>query len=358
MEVSDTCPVLCLFHTDKLDLVRSASVFQRWHIVLRLRQSGQDAFSMALQALIQSDFPVGWNRARVWKAAGEKLETDSPVALRTALGLPFDDALRALQLLPPTASPITAIAEQVTLVHLNDLYSGFFVRLVDASTTGGHEIPNSVKALLANLESRDMGNTLRASSFDQEIKTVIADVSKGTAAHALGLVLIGLWGLLTGPTASAQAALASALAAEEVKGVGASLASVSALRELLYPGSRIHDIPDLVALPRNAIAIDKLALVCIQYIRLLASTTAVDQSRLERLESSLLVQKAVSNIRLVLSQANFLGLDEDEVEGDSTVFDEAREKMVSVLSVIGRRAAGRASGRDEDSGLEGDLDEL
>jgi hypothetical protein len=36
----------------------------------------------------------------------------------------------------------------------------------------------------------------------------------------------------------------------------------------------------------------------------------------------------------------------------------AKERLVSVLSVIGRRATGRIAGRDEDSGFEGDSEDL
>jgi len=248
------------------------------------------------------------------------------------------------------------MAEQITLVHLNDLYSRFFVLLVDSATSGGTPIPGSVKALLANLERQDIGNTLRSSLFSKEIRGVIAGVPKGTAAHALGLVLIGLWGMLTGPTLAAQAALASALVSEEVQGVGASLASVNALRDLLYPGSKPQkQIPS--ALPGNAVTIDKLALVCIQFIQLLATTTRSEatSSRLERLEASRRVQKATSHIRLVLTQTTFAGLVDDLEVGS---FDHSREKLVTVLSSVGRRAANRAAGRDEDSGLEGNVEDL
>ena len=191
-------------------------------------------------------------------------------------------------------------------------------------------------------------------------------------------MLVGLWGVFTGPVPSAQAALASALAAEEVKGAGAALASVSAMLELLYPGSSSTLALDRAmlasSLPANALAIDKLALVCIEYIRLLSTATAlnVETSRLHRLEASRKVQKATSYLRLVLTQTNFVGLDEDkslsvagededdepESEGEAKNLVQAKERLVGVLSLVGRRAAGRAVGRDEDSGLEGDLDEL
>lgn len=334
--------------------VTSIDSVARYHLSLRLDVIAADAHTLALLALVQPTLPLLRSPIDVWAAAKAAITPETPIALRHVLALHFDEAKRAVQLLPPTPAPITAIAEQVTLVHLNDLFSRFFVQLVDGATSGGQEVPRSVKALLANLEARSVGNNLRSSLFDKEIRGVVAGVPKGTAAHALGLVLIGLWGLMAGHTASAQAALASALAAEEVKGVGSALASVGALRELLYPGSGMVE-PVVAILPANAVSIDKLALVCIQFIRLLATTTAVADTRLDRLADSRKVQKATSQIRLVLTQTTFAGLD-DDVEVKS--FDEAREKLVTVLSTVGRRAVGRASGRDEDSGLEGDIDDL
>ena len=160
--------------------------------------------------------------------------------------------------------------------------------------------------------------------------------------------------------------------------------------------------PRKVNLPENAMAIDKLALVCINLIRLISSASELNdgQSRLERLEASKMVGKAVTELRAILTQTTFIGLgdinDENEVavgesdfkldvvdlsgdaadcaiEDDDDVdsgeqervgkgglgqFELARETLVGVLSVVGRKAAGRAMGRDDDSGLEGDLDEL
>lgn len=222
-----------------------------------------------------------------------------------------------------------------------------------------------MQALLGNLESGKLGKTL--SAFEREIRGVIEGVPRGSAAHALGLVLIGLWGLFTGPTPSAQAALASALAAEEVKGNGSALASVSAMLELLYPGSSSPPPLDrfslVSSLPANALAIDRLALVCIEYIRLLTSAASLNAelSRLQRLEASQRVQKTTIHLRLIITQTDFIGLADEadqKAEGEARSFENAKEKLVGVLSVVGRRATGRAVGRDDDSGIGGDLDEL
>ncbi len=346
-------------------LALSPTALARWHVIIRLNRSAKDSYSLALLALLQPQLPPLRAPKALWRDARNRLHADSPPALASVLALPFDEVLHSLELLPKTASPIAAIAEQITLVHINDLYSRLFIRLIDASAQPG---ANSVKTLLHNLESRDFGKTLKASAFDREIRGVVEGVPRRTAAHALGLVLIGLWGVFTGPTPSAQASLASALAAEEVKGAGAALASVSAMLELLYPGSSSVPILNRVALisslPANALAIDRLALVCIEYIRLLSSASALNAqlSRLQRLEASQSVQKTTSHLRLILTQTTFVGLADDEeeeqVEGEARSFEQAKERLVGVLSVVGRRAMGRATGRDEDSGVEGDLDEL
>jgi hypothetical protein len=177
---------------------------------------------------------------------------------------------------------------------------------------------------------------------------------KHSPSHALSLVLLGLWGLFSGY--SQPAVLVSSLAAEEVQGAGASLASVSAMLELLYPGSsnptRLATAP---ALPANAQAIDKLAVACIGFVDLLFSSSRLSTtpSRSERLESSTRVQKEAARLRLVLTQATFVGLDDDEEE-EALPFDSARQKLVAMLCSVGRRAAGRHTWRDDDSGLDED----
>ena len=356
----------------------------RYHLAIRLGRVADDAQSLALLALLQSPAAIlgSGSATKIWASARDATAPSTPPALQQVLALTLSEARRALALLPPTPCPLTAMSEQITLVHLNELYTRFFVHLVNTATTGGQSVPDSIKDLLANLENKHNKAGIAAGaleSFDNEIRSVVEGVPKGTAAYSLGLVLIGLWGLLNRPSPSAQAALASALAGEEIRGVGASLASVSALRELLYPGSRITDNEldtPLVALPRNATTLDRLALVCIQFIDLLATSASVTRrsARKERLEQSINVQKATMDIRLALSSTTFVGLDAEEegevVEGQEgkgptgdrteveVEFEYAREKLVSVLSVVGRRAAGRASGRDLDSGVEGDIDEL
>ena len=302
-------------------------------------------------ALLQPTLPLLRSPVDVWAAAKAALSSDSPVSLRQLLALDLAEAKRAHAMLPPTSSPIIAMAEQITLVHLNDLFCRFFVQVVDSAT--GEAIPESVQTVLRNIKQRQLSKDLSLAQFDREIRGVIGNTPRGTAAHALGLVLIGLWGIVVGTAPSAQAALASALAGEEIKGVGASLRSVGALREMLYPDSGLV-MPAMSALPSNVVAIDKLALVCIRFIQLVSITSDSSAPRAERLMQARQVQKGAEHIRLVLSQTTFAGLDEDI---SLYKFDQAREKLVTVLSVIGRRAAGRTCGED-DSGVEFDMKEL
>ncbi|WVQ69537.1 uncharacterized protein L199_007757 [Kwoniella botswanensis] len=381
------------------------STLEKWHVVVHLHNTASEAYSLTLLALLQHDIPFLRSSTQIWRDAQSRITTSTPLPLATVLKLPLHEALRCAESLDRTSSPITAIAEQITLVHVYDLYSRFFIKLVDASTRSksAGNTTASLKTLLSNLESYDIGQSLKLSAFDKEVRTTIEGLPKGSAAHALGLVLIGLWGIFVKPTPSAQAALATALAAEEVQGAGKGLSSISAMLELLYPGSKdvlaIHEVDKSLQenrLSKNALAVDKLALTCIEYIKLLISSNevndrTVNESRLKRLENSRNIQKASSHLRLVLTQIKFIGVgfedssilhpddEEEEIEEDGEEeevldkrekdvhqdlenevrrFELAKENLVRVLCDVSRRAAGRAGGRDEDSGLEGDLDDL
>ncbi|ORX35917.1 hypothetical protein BD324DRAFT_629535 [Kockovaella imperatae] len=365
--------------------------FTRAHVVLRLHNTASSPHALALLALLHPS--VLRSPKSIWEEARSKLTIDSPAALRVVLALPLEDAARSLSLLPPTPSPITAMAEQVTLVHINDLVTSLFIRLVNSSTGSSETSKSSIKDLTANLSASSLSSDLK--SFDREIRKVLEGVPKGTTAHALGLVLIGIWGILCGASTEAQLSLASALTGEELQGVGSSLSSVQAMLALLIPDG--HAFKSVSAsnaslLPSNALAIDKLALVCIEYIRLLASASMINEeteSRMERMQVSKRVSKASTDLRSILTQTTFVGLQsgesgsvgagarsgsgegEEDAEGDlfdsddvvesnesSAEFERAREILVGVLTVVGRRAASRAMGRDDDSGLEGDLDDL
>lgn len=319
--------------------VTRPSTLVRYHLAARLGQSTSDAYSMALMALLA---PEREQSRRAWETARSLCEPDTPLA--TVLRLPLDEASRCLELAPPTTAPVAAIAEQINLVDLYDLYSRFFAQLVSATGSA-----TALPPMLHNIKKSGISGELK--SFDREIRGILRGVPRHSSAHALSLVLLGLWGLFSGY--QSPAALVSALAAEEVQGAGASLASVSALLELLYPGSsNPQQLETPAPLSVNAQAIDKLAMACIGFVDLLFSSSQYNKNGPLRLEANLRVQKEAARLRLVITQANFIGLDEDD---DDALFDSAKQKLVSMLCTVGRRAAGRGV-RDDDSGLEDDAD--
>lgn len=316
----------------------------RWHVAVRLRQSAQDPYSLALLALMTRD---SQGADHIWAEARTKCETDTP--LGAVLALPLDEASRCLELVPPTFAPIAAIAEQINLILLYDLYTRFFNHLVTA--TGG---ATALPPMLANIQKSGMAGDLK--SLDREIKSILQSVPRHSTTSSLALVLLGLWGLFSGY--QSPASLVSALAEEELRGAGPQLKCVSAMLELLYPGSSFPQRPTSVA-SVNAEAIDNLAMTCIGFVDLLFSSSRHNTASkgVDRLEANYRVQKEAARLRLVLTQANFVGLDEEEEEDTSIrSFDSARQKLVAVLSTVGRRAAGRSAINDDDSGLEDETD--
>lgn len=295
--------------------VLKPSPLVRAHVALRLYRA-QDAYSLAMLALMAPE----WS-AKIWVQARAKAE---PGTLATVLALPLEEAARSLELVPPTTAPIAAISEQINLVHLYDLYSRFFVRLVSAVGKA-----STLSGMLAAVKGSDMA----LDGFDAEIRAVLKGVPRHSTAHALGLVLLGLWGLFSGY--AQPAVLVSALANEEVQ--GPPLRSVSVMLELLYPGSSNPQASER-PIPSNAKAIDKLAVACIGFVDLM--TGPPEQRR---------VQKEAARLRLILTQATFVGLD----DGEDGVFEEARQKLVGILANVGRAASGRGV-RADDSGLETD----
>lgn len=295
--------------------VYKPSPLVRAHVALRLYKAN-DAYSLAMLALMAPE----WSN-KLWVQARATAE---PGTLATVLALPLDEASRSLELVPPTSAPIAAISEQINLVHLYDLYSRFFVRLVSAVGKA-----NSLSSMLASVKQSDMA----LDGFDAEIRNVLKGVPRHSTSHALGLVLLGLWGLFSGY--SSPAVLVSALANEEVQ--GPSLTSVSVMLELLYPGSS-NPQASSAPVPSNAKAIDKLAVACIGFVDLMTGTP--DQRR---------VQKEAARLRLILTQATFVGLD----DGEDGVFEDARQRLVGILANVGRAASGRGL-RADDSGLETD----
>lgn len=326
------------------------SRMSKWYTILHLNRTANDAASLALLALSQPERPFLTSSERLWKQARASITEDTAPSLITVLNLNLANAERYLSLIPITDRPIEAMADQVNLVLLNDLYSRLFTKLVTATTSDG-SLPSTTKALLTNLGAYDIRSELKSTAFDKEIRGTVAGVSKGSTSHALGLVLIGLWGVLAGPSPSAQASLATALAAEEMN--GHSLSSISAMLNLLYPGfSSSPSTPITSAISPNALALDRLALVCIEYLKLVVTPPTSN-----RVESSKRIGTITTNLRLALAQTELRTTSTDEGDHGLTLAL-AKERLVGVLSAVGRRAMSRVAGRDEDSGLEAELDEL
>jgi hypothetical protein len=361
----------------------------RWFTILHLNRTASDSYSLAILALLQPEYQALNTPDKLWREARASINETTPAALITVLELPLSEAIHYLALVGPTQNPIEGMADQITLVHLNDLYSRIFTKLVQASTDPKHAVPTTVRALLNNLTTYDIGSELKASGFDKELRGTIAGVSKGTPSHALGLVLIGLWGVFTGPAPESQATLATALAVEEIQTqAGAGLTSVSAMLNLLYPGSSTkstngnrdgNNSYSNSNANANAMALDRLALVCIEYLKLLMSAANPPKTTIERIEASKKIGVITTNLRLALAYTDLKitptispvsdGRDKGSDalrESESGVESEemglgmqsAKERLVAVLSAVGRRAMGRVDGRDEDSGLEAEIDEL
>jgi hypothetical protein len=329
----------------------------RAHLALRLDKK---AYPLALLALLQPEPGVvakafGARSAEdVWREAQDRLTEDDPKALRTVLALPFDEALAALDLVAPTPTPLAAIAEQMALVHLADLYARLFVQMVQSMN--GTSVASMIK-----------GMPRISAPFEDELRAVLSSSARGSAAHGLALVLVGLRGVIgTSPSAAAQAALASSLAAEEMR--GPPMASVRAMLELLYPGfAPTHFELDLRAsagVRGTARALDKLAMVMIGLVRMMvryapvAGDVAAKEERAERKGTSRGLARATGELRELISGVGAMGASEGEVDGERERFESAKERLVRVLTAVGRRATRRARGRDEDSGVDGEVEEL
>jgi len=194
------------------------STLSYWYTIMHLNRTSSDSYTLAILALLQPRNRFLQSSETLWKQARATIDESTPASLVAVLDLPLSEASQYLDQLPPTSDPLAAIADQLNLVHLNDLYTKMFTKLVLASTNTSGPLPSSTTALLENLDKATVGKELRSTSFDREIRSTISTTSKGTSSHALGLVLVGLWGIFTGPTPSSQAALVSALAAEEMQG--------------------------------------------------------------------------------------------------------------------------------------------
>ncbi|KAJ9120237.1 hypothetical protein QFC22_003137 [Naganishia vaughanmartiniae] len=247
------------------------------------------------------------------------------------------------------------------------------------------------------------------SAFKTRIHSVLTGVERDSEAHTLGLVLIGLWGHMVGQEPVRQRALANMLIAQQLRRADGSamcsLISVDLVLALILPGYRSpaktskQDIRSKAALSDMAQELDTIAAVCLRYVLLLRSVPLLAKSeanRQERQRSSLYVRQACLEIRVLLARPAFdiqpesvtdqplviaakdiqvLGIHahpyaeidplehnnssrDAEEQAEQAEFYRQTDRLIDLMTVVGYRAAGRAAGRDDDSGVEGDLDEL
>lgn len=230
---------------------------------------------------------------------------------------------------------------------------------------------------------------LADSAFKARIQRVLTGVERESESHVLGLVVIGLWGHLVGQEATRQRALANMLIAQQIQrsdGLIADLQSVDLLLALIVPG---YKNPKPVAkrtshrLSSTAQELDNVASVYLRYLLLLRSVSQLaksDAPRQQRLRSSIYVRQACLEIRMLLARPAFdtraetdLGMlvsadtrvssptessAHDDDDSEDADFAYQTDRLIDLMTVVGCRAASRAGGRDDDSGVEGDLEEL
>lgn len=331
------------------------------------RNGGPTARHTALRALLA---PSKRASKRLWFDARLRTsEQQDPIA-NQVLALPLAEASDILRKVQPTNDPLGSIANNLVLVHLNDILSRIYINLVDTSvidispTSGIATVEASRLAIAADLQ-RD--------AFISEIQAVLTDTPRGTESYALGLVLIAIWGLLAGQDVEMQRRVAYMLTIEDMQGVGNNLASVQAVLDMLAPNangpsaSRRGTSKRLTAAARE---VDVLALACIQWLTMLdaAARTATAQA-----PSQQWMQVASLELRVLLANPVFHrqfrdkvaesdsedegedsstasvdsdgriegvkskdGTEVDEVDLEVEAFDRATERLIDALTVISR----------------------
>lgn len=357
---------------------------------LRLHMAAQNTTSPSQLALDAFLAPTQAESVRSWSKARQAATYADDVVASTVTALPLRDARNLLNTVKPTAYPLQAIANQSVIIHLSDLTSKIYTTLME-STCG--EGKTTLKGMSKNLQSPAILQLVQQDVFKAEVQDALIGVPRGTEGYALGLVLIGLWGLLAGQDAEARRELATLLAGEQTLGVASNFSSVTTLLSILAPAYRPSGLPlpSHLNISEAAQDLDTLVTVCLHWISLLASAPRLaleTAPRLERLASSKKVKEVTLNLRVLLAhpafRKTFEGAEKsssaegssDEASNNSSrpasingeglpltdveveVFDKVTYRLVEVLTVLGKKAGERASGRDEDSGVEGDLDEL
>jgi hypothetical protein len=321
---------------------------------------------LALRALLAAK---GGDGSLLWQHAQRFATDSSDPALRRVLALPLDEAAGILRAVQPTDDPLGSIANHLVLVHLNDIISRIYITLIDAS------IPKPSAGEKTCVNSAQIIESLKRSTFTSEIQAVLTDTPRGSEGYALGLVIIAVWGLLAEQNVEMQRRVAYMLAVEELQGVAGKLSSVHAVLDLMAPGAL-----DSAAGSRSATAttkrsspsakeVDALAFACIRWLgmlKVLRQTKQDHQSPQQWLKVSSL------ELRVLLADRAFrrtfrhrgtkmLGFDpEDEESSTASVssdeqgeggqdlgavnevdmeieaFDAATERLIDTLTVISR----------------------
>ncbi|GHJ83990.1 hypothetical protein NliqN6_0392 [Naganishia liquefaciens] len=368
------------------------------HLSLHLGRHADDgAASAMLHALQANDLarPDAWIKAR--KICNVQ---DSSRSLQDVCVLALHEAEQWLNKITPTLKPLEDIANQLVLEELDHVLTHLYVTLV-AATYPHDSAGTQLAVLVDNMQSatKTTHAMLADAAFKARIQRVLAAVEKDSESHVLGLVVIGLWGHLVGQEASRQRALANMLIAQQIQrpdGLMTDLQSVDMLLALILPGyknpksikKRTTRRPRLSA---TAQELDNVASVCLRYLLLLRSVPQLakpDAPRQQRQRSSMYVRQACLEIRMLLARPAFdtrpvtdLGVlfaaddgraagpaessdrgddddDDDEEEAEDADFARQTERLIDLMTIVGCRAASRAGGRDDDSGVEGDLEEL
>ena len=179
--------------------------------------------------------------------------------IQDVLALPSTETRALSKRLGPSEDPVRTIAEYLVITHLDDLATRLYISLVDASTSSEVGV-NSRLMSLADV------------SYKEQIFEALHGVSRESPAYSLGLVLIGLWGMLSRQDASAQRSVANMLIASQLKD-RVDLPSIDVLLGLVVPAYRPskRDMASdykLGKLPLGVAELDTLLEVCLRYVSL------------------------------------------------------------------------------------------
>ncbi|KAJ9103962.1 hypothetical protein QFC21_002425 [Naganishia friedmannii] len=398
----DWYKLLSAFVGGDMDMGWLANLQLRLRLARAAATSESCALLHALYRKSDSERKIAWFAAR-------KLAIDSNIrAIQDVAALPPRQAYALLERIKPTCMPIEGIANQLVLEDLDRLFTQIYVGLIAASYPDQSN-GTQLRLLADNLQRSSAISSLADSAFKTRIYSVLTGVERDSEAHKLGLVLIGLWGHIVGQEPLRQRALANMLIAQQLRHTDESstggLISVDLVLGLILPGYRSpaatsrYESRSKAGISNMAQELDTIAAVCLRYLLLLRSVPLLAKSeanRQERQRSSLYVRQACLEIRVLLARPAFdtqpdsendqplviaardiqvLGIHADpyseidplegtnagqdaEEHAEQAEFSHQTDRLIDLMTIVGYRAAGRAAGRDDDSGVEGDLDEL